>query len=197
MQPALFDYAPEMPPGFRYQTDFLTSEQEVSILSSVSSLNFKDFRWHEYTGKRQTVTFGWAYRFDDGELAPAEPIPQFLEDLRDKAARWADLDRASIEQALVTRYDPGAGIGWHRDAPPFGRIIGISLLSDCRFRLRLERERVTRELVVERRSIYLLDGPARTVWQHGIPPAKETRYSITFRTMRRQNYDTMRKTSNS
>jgi alkylated DNA repair dioxygenase AlkB len=197
MQPALFDYAPEMPAGFRYQSDFLTPEQEASVLDSISSLNFKNFRWHEYTGKRQTVTFGWAYRFDDGEIAPAEPIPQFLEDLRNKAARWADLDNSSIEQALVTRYDPGAGIGWHRDAPPFGIIVGISLLSDCRFRMRLERERVTRELAVERRSIYLLDGPARTVWQHGIPPAKETRYSITFRTMRRQNYETMRKTSNS
>ena len=195
MQPALFDYAPEMPAGFRYQADFLTPDQESSILDSIRSLNFKAFRWHEFTGKRQTVTFGWAYRFEEGELAPAEPIPAFLERLREQAARWAEIDRALVEQVLVTQYDLGAGIGWHRDAPPFGIVIGVSLLSDCRFRLRLERETVTRELAVERRSIYLLDGPARTVWQHGIPPAKETRYSITFRTMRRQPHATMRKSS--
>ncbi len=194
MQPALFDFTPELPQGFRYQSEFLTAEQELTILGSIDSLDFKAFRWHEFTGKRHTVTFCWAYNLDAGALLPAEPIPEFLRDLGERVAGWAKVDWASVEQALVTRYDPGAGIGWHRDAPPFGVVAGISLLSDCPFRLRLERERVTREITVQRRSIYLLSGLARTVWQHGIPPAKQTRYSITFRTVRAQT--TIRNSSN-
>ena len=40
------------------------------------------------------------------------------------------------EQALLTQYQPGASIGWHRDKAVFGEVIGISLLSACAFRLR-------------------------------------------------------------
>jgi alkylated DNA repair protein (DNA oxidative demethylase) len=42
------------------------------------------------------------------------------------------------------------------------------------------------ELTLEPRSGYVLAGEARRSWQHSIPPAKELRYSITFRTLRRQ-----------
>lgn len=184
MQLALFDAAPALPRGFAYQPDFLTPEHETEILDAISRLDFRNFRWHEYVGKRRTVTFGWGYSFDTGELQPAEPLPLFLLPVRASAAAWAGLPEKALEQALITEYSPGAAIGWHRDAPPFGIILGVSLLSDCRFRLRLEEPKTLREMTVERRSIYKLSGEARRPWQHSIPPAKQTRYSITFRTMR-------------
>lgn len=37
-------------------------------------------------------------------------------------------------------------------------------------------------LVLEPRSLYVMQGPIRWLWQHSMPPARELRYSITFRT---------------
>ncbi len=85
----------------------------------------------------------------------------------------------------MTRYPPGAGIGWHRDASQFGEVPGISLLAACRMRVRRGRPRTweTAEFTLEPRSAYILSGPARTQWQHHIPPVAEERWSMTFRTL--------------
>jgi len=42
----------------------------------------------------------------------------------------------TLEQALVTEYRPGTPLGWHRDAPDFGRVAGVSLGGWARMRLR-------------------------------------------------------------
>ena len=91
-------------------------------------------------------------------------------------------------------YPPGAPIGWHRDAPMFGDVAGISLLSAATMKFRpyvppSEREaagrrRSTHELELAARSAYLIAGPARREYEHHIPPARRLRYSVTFRTMR-------------
>ena len=87
----------------------------------------------------------------------------------------------------MTEYEAGAAIGWHRDRGVFGQVIGVSLAADCVFRFRrkigTKWERVS--LSAERRSVYLLSGPARTEWEHSIPPVDALRYSVTFRTVRR------------
>jgi alkylated DNA repair dioxygenase AlkB len=91
-----------------------------------------------------------------------------------------------LEEVLVTRYEAGAGIGWHRDAPMFGPIVaGVSLLAACRMRFQRKTKigRETAEWVLEPRSAYVLSGEARRCWQHSIPPTKALRYSITFRTV--------------
>jgi alkylated DNA repair dioxygenase AlkB len=90
-------------------------------------------------------------------------------------------------EVLVTEYTPGAGIGWHRDAPMFGVVVGVSLLGACRFRFRRGKDATaeTRAVELAPRSAYVLDGEARTLWQHSIPPARALRYSVTFRTLRR------------
>jgi alkylated DNA repair dioxygenase AlkB len=133
-------------------------------------------------GKRRIVSFGWRYDFNTRELQKAEEIPDFLLDFRITAAEFAHLDSNQLQQVLVTEYAPSAGIGWHRDRPEFKDIVGVSLRSPCLFRLRRKkdtRERASIEL--RPRSAYLLRGPARTDWQHSIPPVDELRYSVTFR----------------
>ncbi|WP_151343399.1 alpha-ketoglutarate-dependent dioxygenase AlkB [Rhizobium leguminosarum] len=99
------------------------------------------------------------------------------------AANFAGMPQADLKQALVTKYEPGAPIVWHRDKAVFGRVVGISLLSPCTFRLRVRHgakwERYS--LTAEPGSVYLLSGPARTVWEHSIPPVDNLRYSVTFR----------------
>jgi alkylated DNA repair dioxygenase AlkB len=106
--------------------------------------------------------------------------------LRKQAAAFAGLAPMEIEHALVTEYTEGAAIGWHRDRPVFGDVIGISFDSACRFRFRRKRgagwERAA--VTLEPRSAYILRGPARTEWEHSIPPAEALRYSVTFRTVR-------------
>lgn len=102
--------------------------------------------------------------------------------------RFADIEPTQLQQVLVSEYEAGAGIGWHRDKAVFGDVIGISLLSRCNFRLRRQVgekwERVT--VVAEPRSAYLLRGPARTEWEHSIPGVDELRYSLTYRNLREQ-----------
>jgi alkylated DNA repair protein (DNA oxidative demethylase) len=44
-----------------------------------------------------------------------------------------------LVQALLIRYDPGAGIGWHRDRPLFEHVVGISLGAPATMRFRRRR----------------------------------------------------------
>jgi alkylated DNA repair dioxygenase AlkB len=105
--------------------------------------------------------------------------------IRIRAAKWAGFQPDDLIQAHIIKYETGAPIGWHRDAPPYNAVIGISLNTPCRFQMRHRKadgsfDRF--ETIAEPRSIYLLSGPARSNWQHGIPPVSDLRYSITFRT---------------
>lgn len=88
---------------------------------------------------------------------------------------------------MLTRYDPSAGIGWHRDRPVFDRVIGISLGGEAvmRFRRRTDRGFERRALPLPPRSAYLLSDEARFEWEHSIAPMQAPRWSITFRSLRR------------
>ena len=185
-QLTLFGAGPTLPDGFKYQPDVVSPDDERRLLDRVRALPFKDFEFHGYVGKRRVVSFGWHYDFDDRELRKTEDIPSFLLSLREVAADFAGMDAAQLQHVLVTEYDAGASIGWHRDKAVFGEVIGISLLSSCRFRLRRKAganwERVS--LTAEPRSAYLLSGASRTEWEHSIPAVDTLRYSITFRNVR-------------
>jgi DNA oxidative demethylase len=142
---------------------------------------------HGVVARRRVRHFGWHYGYDRARIEPGEPIPDFLLPVRARLAGFAAVTPDELGEALVTEYAPGAGIGWHRDAPAFGIVAAVSLLASCRMRFR--RGEVgnweTAELELEPRSAYLIAGESRSKWQHGIPPAKALRYSITFRTLRR------------
>lgn len=185
-QLSLLGTARPLPDGFKYEPALVSPAEEEALLSRVTELAFKQFEFHGYVGKRRVVSYGWKYDFNERALRAAEQIPPFLESLRERAAEFAGLAPTQLQQALVTEYEPGAAIGWHRDKAVFGEVIGISLLSACTFRLRRkvgmgwERASIT----AEPRSAYLLGGPSRTEWEHSIPAVDALRYSITFRSMR-------------
>lgn len=178
--------APTFPEGFRYEAEILTQAQEIELLDRMQELPFREFQFQGYVGKRRVVSYGWQYDFNLRALQEAEDIPPFLLTLRKTAADFAGMAPERLQQVLVTEYDAGAGIGWHRDKAVFGEVIGLSLLSACRFRLRRKAgtgwERAS--LTAEPRSVYLLSGPARTEWEHSIPEVDTLRYSITFRNFR-------------
>ncbi|MDQ4087870.1 MAG: alpha-ketoglutarate-dependent dioxygenase AlkB [Pseudomonadota bacterium] len=185
-QEDLFGSDPRLPEGLIYAPEFVSPEEERALIGRLAQLPFKPFEFQGFLGKRQTVSFGWSYRFDGSGLAPAEPIPEWLLPIRERAAAFAGLEGKAIEHALLIEYGVGAGLGWHRDRPVFGDVVGISLLAPTPLRFRRKAgakwERFT--LVAEPRSAYLLRGPARDEWEHSIPPVERARYSITFRTLR-------------
>jgi alkylated DNA repair dioxygenase AlkB len=177
----------ETPPGFVYRPDFLTTDEERTVLAAVAGLEFHDVRMRGQVARRRTRHFGWTYGYETWRIEPGPPIPGFLLALRDRAAALGMVPAEDLVEVLVTHYPPGAGIGWHRDAPMFGAVVGVSLSSACRFRFQRGKgaERRTASGVLEPRSAYALDGAARWQWQHSIPPGKIERYSVTYRTLRR------------
>jgi alkylated DNA repair dioxygenase AlkB len=182
-QPDLFQPSPV--PGLVYTESLITAGEERALIEGIAGLALAPFRFHGWEGKRLTASFGWRYDYDDASLSPAEPIPGFALPLREKAARFAGLAAADLVQALFIRYDPGAGIGWHRDRPVFGEVVGVSLGNPAVLRLR---QRVAggfrrAALPVAPRSAYHLSGEARRVWEHSIAPGTQLRWSVTFRTL--------------
>jgi alkylated DNA repair dioxygenase AlkB len=185
-QLSFFEPLPSLPEGFAYRAELVSPDEEAELLGHFRELDFREYEFHGYLGKRRVVSFGLHYDSNMSAVRSTAEIPEFLLSLRQKAADFASLVPSELQQALVTEYTPGAAIGWHRDRPAYRDIIGVSFSSPCRFRLRRKRagswERTS--LTVEPRSVYLLRGPARTEWQHSIPPAERLRYSVTFRSMR-------------
>ena len=174
------------PDGFDYYADFLSTSDERALIARIEALKFSEVRMHGVTAKRRVAHFGWVYGYESWRLTRGPSIPDFLLPLRERAAPLLDCEPTALSEVLVTEYPPGAGIGWHRDAPMFGpAVIGISVASACRFRFRRNHGGRTESttLTLEPRSLYILRRAARSQWQHSIPPTRALRYSITFRTV--------------
>jgi DNA oxidative demethylase len=164
---------------------FVTPGEEQMLIASIDVAELSQFRFHGWLGKRLTASYGWRYDFDDASFAPADAIPDWLLPLRAKAARFAGLQQDELVQALLIRYDPGAGIGWHRDRPVFEHVLGISLGAPAtmRFRRRKPGGFNRASALLAPRSIYHLTGEARREWEHSIAAMEVRRWSITFRSL--------------
>ena len=177
----------QAPPGFQYHPDVLTPAEEDALLAAVRGLAFGAVAMRGQVARRRTAHFGWVYGYESWRISPGPPIPEWALPLRDRVAPLAGIAPDTLAEVLVTEYPAGAGIGWHRDAPQFGVVIGVSLLGACRMRFQRGAAAMRRTCAVTLapRSAYVIAGEARRQWQHSIPPTREPRYSITFRTLRR------------
>jgi len=175
-----------LPEGFRLEDHFLSVPDEATLLERIRGLEFREMRMRGVTAKRRVIQYGRHYSFETFKLTEAPPLPDFLVPVRDRAAAFVGVPATELIEALLMEYSPGAAIGWHRDAPGFGVVVGISLLAPCRFRFRRGETRAweTAEVSLAPRSIYVLTGAARSEWQHSIPAVTSLRYSVTFRTLR-------------
>jgi DNA oxidative demethylase len=171
------------PAGLSTRAEFVSRAEETGLLARVGTLPFRPFEYQGWLGKRETVSFGWRYDFNQARVEAAPPIPDFLLPVRERAAAFAGLEPAAFEQALVIRYGIGAALGWHRDRPVFDRVFGLSLLSDgvLRFRRRTAHGFERFALDAPARAAYLLSGEIRHEWEHSLPPVSAERFSITFR----------------
>jgi alkylated DNA repair protein (DNA oxidative demethylase) len=177
----------EEPQGLSYRPEVLSAEEEAGLLEILDELRFDPIVLHGQAARRTGRHFGLDYDYGSRTPKPGEAVPDWLLPLRARAAGLAGREPKELVEILVQRYPPDATIGWHRDAPAFGTVIGVSLGGSSRLRFQRGKgdERRVWEQLLEPRSGYVLDGEARTSWQHSIPPTKELRYSITFRTLRR------------
>jgi alkylated DNA repair dioxygenase AlkB len=178
---------PPLPPGLDYRPEFLDRNREAMLIEAFSALPFREAPFRQYTARRRVVRFGHDGYADLGEVQDGGPWPPWLLDLRANAARTAHVDDDAFVHALVSEYRPGTPIGWHRDKPAYGTVVGISLGSTCRMRFRPYDNRHDRDAVIALqlapRSLYVLRDDVRWRWQHQIPPVKALRYSVTFRTL--------------
>jgi alkylated DNA repair dioxygenase AlkB len=184
----LFEH--DLPPGLHYRHDFISEADERQLLAAIAHVAFADFEMRGVVARRRVAFFGQSY---DG--MKAAPLPAFLWPLRTTIAQWAGVDAEAFAMALINEYRPGSPIGWHRDAPQYDIVAGISLLSACRMKFRpyrspaspaptSSRRSATSEIMLARRSAYLMTHESRTGYEHHIPPVVEWRYSVTFRTLR-------------
>ena len=186
--PSLFD-AP-LPGGFHYRADFISPAAEAELTAEIARVTFSDFAMRGVVAKRRVAFFGESY-----DRGGAAELPPFLLPLRADIATWAGVPPDAFAMALINEYPPGAPIGWHRDAPQYGIVAGVSLLASCRMKFRPylrpgqkapdnAPRRTTHELTLPPRSAYLMTGESRSSYEHHIPAVTALRYSITFRTLR-------------
>jgi alkylated DNA repair dioxygenase AlkB len=165
------------PEGLRYAEEFVSPAAEKTLIGHIAALPLQPFQFGRYEGKRRVASFGFRYDYTMRRLEEAGSIIEKVDAFGGPGTR--------IGQVLCTEYDVGVGIGRHRDKPHFNRVFGLSLGSACKFRFRrpacTKWERFTLE--ARPRSIYMMSGPSRGVWEHSIPAVEAQRYSITFRTM--------------
>jgi DNA oxidative demethylase len=171
--------------GLKYREEVITDSEERRLHVHLMPLELAPFRFQGWLGNRKTQSFGWRYDFDDASFTPTEPLPNWLLPLRTRAAELARVTPDVFVQALIARYDPAAGIGWHRDRDVFENVVGVSLNTPAtlRFRQRAPTGFRRARLEVAPRSAYLLSGEVRHGWEHSISPGDQLRFSITFRTL--------------
>jgi alkylated DNA repair protein (DNA oxidative demethylase) len=176
-----------LPDGLAYRARLLSPAEEEDARAHASRLVYRAFEMRGFVAKREVAYFGHDYAYDARALSPGPPFPDWLLPLRERAAAFAGERADDLVMAVVIHYPPGAGIGWHRDAPAFGLVVGLSLGGPARFQLRKGGPGGERlELLLGPGDAYVLARAARWQWQHHIPPSsvRAERYAITFRTMR-------------
>lgn len=185
----LFPVEDVLPDGFLYYPEFISMAEEEKLLQAIGDIELTAFEFQGYEAKRKVASFGWDWSFEKRTLSKGKDVPPSFNWLLQKVATYLMLPVTSISELLITEYPAGSVINWHRDAPPFDAIMGLSLLTDCVFKLRpydkaKQSRKNTQAFPVERRSLYVIKGEARTAWEHSIAPVKEKRLSITLRTLR-------------
>lgn len=174
--------------GLVYQDDFLSIEDEKLILSEIDNAVW------DTNLKRRVQHYGYIYDYKKKNIDQDFKIgklPDWLISLEERIRKDFNLEN-SFDQVIINEYEPGQGISNHIDCIPCFEdiIISVSLLSSCVMQFSKDTEK--HELLLNPRSILLLNGEARYNWKHGIKAVKNDKWlntiiprgrriSITFR----------------
>lgn len=177
---------PDWPSGFDYFPDFISREEEEMFLAFARKLPWENYEMHGVVALRKIFRYGVNYSFE-GKDAIARDIPKEFDFIIERGAKALNVDPSEIVQVLFTHYPVGAPIGWHRDAPMFESLLGISLASSCTMKLKAYDPRIPMQKIdLAPRSAYIMTGESRWKWEHHIPAVKEERYSLTMRTLKKE-----------
>ena len=190
-QGSLFEPSEGLPDGLAYEAAFVGRDEERMLIELIAGLPLHEARYKEYTARRRVYAFGSKFDFDAYQLRP-QPIgvlPDPLQALRERLAAWMGIAADDFVHVMVAEYTPGTPLGWHRDAPDYELIAGVSLGSTARLRFRPWPPRDPKKddiltLELAPRSAYRIAQTARWGWQHSVPPVPALRYSVTMRTVR-------------
>ena len=175
---SLFPEVSVFPPGFVYIPDFLSTTEESELHQAISKLELHTFLFQGYEAKRKVASFGYDYSFDKRTLSKGREILRFLW-RNGKIAKFLSISEKDFAELLVTEYPVGS-LSLAPRCPPFELIAGLSLLTIALSVYVLTINETSRKSIisfpVRRRSLYVMQGPSRSEWQHSTSPVKAVRY---------------------
>lgn len=176
--------------GIFYLSNFISKSEETELLNKIDSQP-----WITDLGRR-VQHYGYRYNYKKAKLernVTLPPIPSWLVRMQKDLMDECSLDLPP-NQLIINEYEPGQGIADHIDATDdFGEtIIMVSLGSSCVMDFTLSEAGQKEAVLLERRSLLMVQKDARYKWKHGIAKRKtdiwngisykrERRVSLTFR----------------
>jgi alkylated DNA repair dioxygenase AlkB len=176
--------SPATPPGLKIAYEAIGPDEEQALIRLIEAAGLA-YPPYDPGNRRSSASFGWKYDFANDRFVPCPPLPDGLRPLAATAAAFAGVPPESFAECLLNRYEPGAVIQPHLDKPVWEHVVGVSLGAETtmQFRRAVEGGYEHADAVLPPRSIYLLARAARHQFEHSLPPAAATRWSITFRTL--------------
>jgi alkylated DNA repair dioxygenase AlkB len=177
-------------PGLQYIPNFISQNDEFELLQSINQeVWLSDI-------KRRVQHYGYRYDYKARSIDYSMylgRLPAWVMKISDAICKGGQMEQAP-NQMIINEYLPGQGITNHVDCEPcFGEtIISLSLSSPCIMDFVNVKTKQKIELLLEKRSLVVINGEARHKWSHGIAPRKTDffnnlrierglRISITFR----------------
>ena len=161
--------------GLSYIPDFIDSATESALIKTIDAQP-----WITEL-KRRVQHYGWWYDYKARSVTNNLRIGVLPDWLQTYAVRLqqAGLFNETPDQVIVNEYQSGQGISAHVDCVPCfaDTIASLSLGSPCVMDFNHSKTGEKSSLLLEPRSLLVLTGDARYIWQHAIAGRKTDRYS--------------------
>jgi alkylated DNA repair dioxygenase AlkB len=168
----------DWPSGLKLVVDVISPDEEASLIALIEAAGLV-YPPYDPGNRRASASYGYKYDYATDSFRKCPEMPEAFLRLREKAAALAGVRPDDIPEVLLNRYEEGAVIQPHRDKPQWEHVVGISLGEAVPMHFTRDGEAI--DVMLPPRSMYLLADDARYVWDHSLPPAPGTRYSITYR----------------
>jgi alkylated DNA repair dioxygenase AlkB len=176
--------------GLTYIPDFINKEEEVDLIKHINNQ-----QWLADI-KRRVQHYGYKYDYKARTINYSMylgPLPSWVNTIANRLHLEKYIEEYP-DQLIINEYEPGQGIANHIDCEPcFGETItSISLGSYCVMDFINCKTKQKVEVMMEPRSLVIINGEARHMWTHGIAQRKadvfsnqkinrSLRISLTFR----------------
>lgn len=177
-QASLFEEATSVAPaiaGLSYIPHYIDESTEASLLEIIDSQPWM----HDL--KRRVQHYGWRYDYKARNVSSDLRIGELPDWLQSYAVRLQQggLFTETPDQVIINEYQPGQGISAHIDCMPCfaDTIASLSLGSPCVMDFTHSETGEKSSLLLEPRSLLVLTGDARYVWQHAIAGRKKDRHN--------------------